>query len=258
MKIIDAHIHLNTNSSFGTEDFLALLETKKLEKAVLILNTDEQWEVFERNINRFIEFKDRIHIGLILDTNKAEEFKKRSTYLRDRNIVFSIKLHSRYSKLTVKDFDVIDRYLYTCQVQSIIVDAFYYGSNLENQIGMELSVHLARVFPDKRIIMAHFGGIHILSAMLYTRDLKNIYYDISLTQTYLSSTSVWMDLLHCVKYNCERVMFGSDYPDCRLEEAIEQSNKLIQQLDVNARQKFATNIFYANANKVYFDGKGNE
>lgn len=253
-KIIDSHIHLNIQMGYGIKYFIDLLESNYIDKAVLILNSEEHWREFEDNIESINKLRRRIHIGLILDVHRTDDFQNHSKYLYDRGFNFSIKIHSRLSKLTSKDFDAIDRYLYTCPVKSIIVDAFYYGSNIENQIGMELSIHLARVFPDRKIIMAHFGGIKVLSAMLYTRDLKNIYYDISLTATYLKNTSVMIDLSHCIKYNVDRVMFGSDYPDCDLQDAIHQCKLLIDKLDVSLEEKdiYLKNLFWNNANKVFF------
>jgi predicted TIM-barrel fold metal-dependent hydrolase len=101
--------------------------------------------------------------------------------------------------------------------------------------------------------MAHSGGIHLLQTMLYTRSVKNIFYDISFTCNYLYTTSVKQDMVHFLKYTANRVMFGSDYPDFTVHEAAKTVLELAGLAFLSEDQK--ERIFYQNAADMYFGGK---
>lgn len=55
--------------------------------------------------------------------------------------------------------------------------------------------------------------------MLLTRPLKNIYYDLSLTQLYFKGASLDLDIDYFVKWTSDRVLFGSDYPDFSISDS---------------------------------------
>ena len=124
-----------------------------------------------------------------------------------------------------------------------------YGSTKENICYIELSIYLAKHFSDKNVVMAHFGGIKALESMLRTRELKNISYDCSFSINYLKGTSAWMDLRHCILYNADRVMFGSDMPSFTTAD----SKNTVLELLGDQPESLYNNIFSNNARRIYFE-----
>lgn len=89
----------------------------------------------------------------------------------------------------------------------------------------------------------------MLKTFLLTRPLKNIYYDYSLTCNYLEGTSVHQDLINGLRNTNDRIMFGTDFPDFRFEEAIRATRKLCFEAGLNKEQE--ENVFYYNALGIY-------
>lgn len=77
--------------------------------------------------------------------------------------------------------------LHTLCFRTVLVDHWIFGPHIENHIGTELSIHLAKELPDKWIVIAHSGGFKLIETMLLTRTIKNIFYDLSLTQLYFKA-----------------------------------------------------------------------
>ena len=246
----DAHFHLNMKKENPVKDMLDIIEEYQLERLVLILNTKEEAECFIRNYTLVSENISKIHIAVLMDINELDFFKETAKFLGENNQQYSVKLHSRISGITVADFEKIDSLLEEIEFHNIIVDAFYYGSSLANQVGVELAIYLAKKFQNKKIIIAHFGGMKIVETMLCTRDLKNIYYDISLTLKYFEGASFWKDVLYCAKYNANRTMFGTDYPMFTFQESVQCAKRLFEQNEGST--ELYTKVMSTNMEYIYF------
>ena len=85
--------------------------------------------------------------------------------------------------------------------------------------------------------------------MLFARDLKNIYFDISLTPNYLRSSSVWNDLIHFLKFNGNRIMFGTDYPDFTVQQSLNTINELFEVAQIS--EEIRQCIYWKTASMVY-------
>lgn len=250
MNISDAHFHLNMKMEEPIQDALDIFAERGLRKVVLILNRNEEKEAFLNNIDILMNSDTLIHPAVLLDINDMEMFEKVVKVLYERKIAFSVKLHSRISKITQEDFGKIDAALRKWSFENIIIDAFYYGSCLEYLNGVELAIYLAKRHKNKKIIIAHFGGVKILETMLCTRELSNIYYDISCTVSYFENTSIWKDVFHCVNMNKERVMFGSDYPDFTVKCAQESVDRLFKKYGMETKELYQK-LMCDNIQKVY-------
>lgn len=249
MKVIDAHVHLDMNSKNPFEYIETALINNKFIGCVLILNTQEEKDCFIDNYSIFCKYKNSIHIAAALDIHHINECIKFYNFLLDHNIDYSVKLHSRMHNITKNDFNEVYENLKMLNFKSIIVDAFYYGSNLETHIMLELGIYLAKKFPNIYIILAHFGGYKILETMLCTRELKNVFYDTSFTQNYLFETSVLSDIKCCIKFSSNRIMFGSDSPSFSFDEAYNISKQMIA--DANLDNEGINSFYYKTATKIY-------
>ena len=110
-----------------------------------------------------------------------------------------------------------------------------------------------KYFQDKNILLAHGGGHKVLEYMLYTKDLKNVFYDFSLTSNYLKHTSVKQDIVNFIKFNNSKIFFGSDYPDFNVSDSLESYKKLIEISEIEDEK--IKKIFSDNIKKFLEVGK---
>ena len=249
MRIIDAHTHLNMKSDNPIKYIEDCFAQRKIAGCVLILNTQEEKEFFIKNFNLFELYGKSIHIASALDFHQLRLCRKFNEFLENKGIEYSVKLHPRMHYITKGDFDVIIKMLKTISCRSIVIDSFYYGSDLETHIMLELGILLAKKFQNLNIVYAHFGGHKILEMMLCTRNLKNVYYDLSHTQNYLFETSVLLDMRHAIKYCLRRIMFGTDFPDFNFDEAYEKSIQILEPLNMSKEE---TKLFYSGVAKSVY------
>ena len=222
-KIFDSHIHFNMKADDIINDFKAVVSI--LEGFILILNTYEEKQLFLKEfLNDFHENYPLSAIALNYELFDSEN----SDLLISKNIKLGVKIHPRLSNITINDFKDIATKLKSLKFSFIIIDCFYYGSSLVNHINLELSIYIAKKFSNTKILLAHGGGHKVLEYMLYTRDLKNIYYDFSFTAAYLKDTSVWIDIIKFFKFNDQRILFGSDYPEFEVDYIKSCYDEIIQ------------------------------
>jgi len=247
-KIIDAHMHFNMKKENPVDDLINQIELNNIVGGVLILNSDEEKRAFVKSVSNKVLLNKNIRIATLYDIKKQEdiEFIK---YLDGTGIDFLIKLHPRISDIQKKDFETYLEGLKKFEKKDIIIDGFYYGENLENHISIEFTIYLATNLNDRNIVLAHSGGIKILECMLYTRKIENLYYDLSLTATYLKNSSVYIDIINFLKYNYKKVFFGSDYPDFTMKEAIDSMMIICKKAELSEDK--IDMVFAENAIKFY-------
>lgn len=222
-KIYDSHIHLNMKVDNIIEDFKN--EVSKLDGFILILNTLEEKNLFLGSL--YNDFKNLFPLSAVAINYEYIDVTF-INLMNQKNIQFGIKLHPRLSNITKEKFGHIVEKIQSMSFDFIVIDCFYYGSSLETHINLELSIFIAKSFQDKNVLLAHGGGHKVLEYMLYTRDLKNIFYDFSLTSNYLRHTSVKQDIINFIKFNNSKIFFGSDYPDFNVSDSLENYKTLMK------------------------------
>ncbi|AZV47325.1 hypothetical protein C3L23_08580 [Nautilia sp. PV-1] len=239
LNIYDSHLHLKL------DDMHLFFEQIKLLKGfILILNTNDELEFFRRNmITNFNENFNNSVIAInfeFIDESLIND-------LKNCDIKFGVKIHPRLSKLTYDSINKLKLFLQNLKNKNllnfIIIDNFYYGSDLKYHINLELSIEIAKKFFDINILLAHSGGHRILEYMLFTRDLKNIYYDLSLTINYLNNTSVALNFYNFIKFNKEKLLFGSDSPDFSVKSALTNYNEFLKNFDESYKKNILENNF---------------
>ncbi|NMD37389.1 MAG: amidohydrolase family protein [Christensenellaceae bacterium] len=243
---IDAHSHLPKDGKLST--LLDNMNNENVEKLVLILNSKEEFDVFKKEINIFKLNSSRFGVLLGLDYRNFVHIQN-IDFLNVNNIHYGIKLHSRYTNITKNDFDKVIKIIHSIKTNVILVDSFPYGADYKTHIGIELSIELANAFKNKKIILAHSGGIDLLKCMLLTRSLSNVFYDLSLTVPYLFNTSIHADIIHFIRYTSNRIMYGSDYPDFTIQNSKSKFMDIIKESGID--ENSINNIMYKNALEIY-------
>lgn len=239
-NIFDSHIHFNMKVNDPIDDFKRVVSI--LDGFILILNTKEEKTLFKKEFLK--SFKTDYPLSAVVFSYELYESNLTENLIA-QDIKVGVKLHPRLSNIKKNNFDKVANKLEEQKFDFIIVDCFYYSSNLDNHINLELAIYIAKYFKDTKVLLAHGGGHKVLEYMLYTRDLKNVYYDFSLTSNYLKNTSVWKDMLNFIKFNSQKVFFGSDYPDFTVQKSIIVYCDLIKESNLNIEQEeqiFCKNI----------------
>jgi predicted TIM-barrel fold metal-dependent hydrolase len=95
--------------------------------------------------------------------------------------------------------------------------------------GMDLLSRIADAlseFPNTTLVIGHAGVPNLLSASEIARRFPNVYLDLSLLLSRMSTTSLVTDLRWLLETLDTRLLFGSDYPDQDWLAAVDSMNDL--------------------------------
>ncbi|HVO33757.1 MAG TPA: amidohydrolase family protein [Elusimicrobiota bacterium] len=236
-RIFDAHLHIES----GLQDY-----DLRIDGANIIFNSLESYRRLRKQWTRPMNA-----MTLLFDFRDGWEFVRTETA---SGRVQALKIHSRIQGIRAPQYKLIGNKIERLPSNlPIVVDAFYYGADMETQPNLAEIARLARRFTGRPWVMAHAGGHRTLDYFLHLRELPNIYYDLSLSLQYLEDTSALMDLKKLVRFTDKnRILFGSDFPGAspRRQRAILM--KILAECEVTPSD--AQNIFYNNARRLYCRG----
>jgi predicted TIM-barrel fold metal-dependent hydrolase len=187
-------------------------------------------------------------ISLIFDLNDGGQFLE-SQYRS--GAIQAFKIHSRRQKLKADDYSPILEKGIEWEVRlPIIVDAFYFGQDLEFQPSLPFIIQLARALPETPIVVAHAGGYRLLEYFFHLRELENIWLDLSFSLQYLADSSLRTDLKKVIKFwDRKRVMYGSDFPWSSAKMQADVLSNILDGLAFSDSEKHL--LFYKNAADLY-------
>lgn len=183
-------------------------------------NNDYDLEVAHSNyiFNSLDEYKKEAEIvrkgnsiSLIFDLSDGGLFLENEYRIGN---IQAFKIHSRRQKLGPKDYVHILNKAIEWKIRlPIIVDAFYFGQDLDFQPSLPFIIQLARTLPETPIVVAHVGGYRMLEYFFHLREFSNIWLDLSFSLQYLADTSHYLDLKKILRFwDRKRIMYGSDFP----------------------------------------------
>lgn len=203
-NLYDSHLHLNksnlNNSSFVTYK-------SQLLGGNLIVNDLNEFDYYLKEIN------NNFCLTCILDFHKSENIEILLERIVNKQVK-AIKLHPRVQCIAEDDYINVSNALEIIPDNiPVIYDAWYFGSNMKIQPNLSLIIDIIKQFENKIFILAHMGGYKLIEYFTHTRNLQNVKYDLSLTPSYFYGTSIFLDLIHFVKWtDPARLMYGTDYP----------------------------------------------
>lgn len=233
MNVFDCHFHIETG-----------LEKYDIETAGknIIFNSIESYKEHHSQATR------QDTVTLIFDYK--ERFDEVRSIVNGGGI-HALKIHSRIQKLAEDDYpELIERMVEFDPRIPIIVDAFFFGDDLEYQPSLPFIVKLARRFPDIPVVVAHCGGYEVMKFFYHLRKLPNIYFDLSISLAYMRSTSVYADFKNLINFGDRgKVMFGTDYPFITPSRQLGVFNEMADELNMPAEKR--NEILYTNALSVF-------
>jgi predicted TIM-barrel fold metal-dependent hydrolase len=186
------------------------------------------------------------------------EFRNNLAYIKDQlqnKRIQALKIHSRIQQIGENDYNSLNEALESIMpiTVPVIIDAFYYGADIEFQPILKQIVFLCRKFKDVRFIIAHSGGYEVLKYFYHLKNLENVYFDLSFSLAYLKNTSVFMDFKNLVRYgSSRRLLFGTDYPFIDAKKQLDIFMEICAEIKLSEENR--DNILYLNSNKIFFNG----
>lgn len=233
MRVFDCHFHIEK----GLANYDIAVNGKNV-----IFNSFESYHQHKTLL------KEEDSLSLIFDyRNNLAEFKQ----LHDAGKIDGLKIHHRIQKIKIADQAELLHHLKELNPQvPIIIDAFYFGDDLECQPSLAAILAVAKQHPAIPVIVAHSGGIETLRYFYHLKVLDNIYFDLSLSLAYLRETSVYPDLKNLLRHgNTSRIMFGTDYPFISAAQQLEVFHEMAT--DLNKTEEEKDKMLYQNAVRLF-------
>jgi predicted TIM-barrel fold metal-dependent hydrolase len=156
-----------------------------------------------------------------------------------------LKLHPRLHQYDLMDFRSVAllEAIAVHDVPPLIwLDTFlrYRGATLRKPPVETICEWIAK-FPSLTFVLLHSGGAEALRLAEAIRDYPNIFLDISYTMHRYRGSSVEMDLKYLLRFFDRRMIFGSDFPEVSLKEALDDFNSLTLNLNTETRHRILGN-----------------
>ena len=198
MKIFDAHVHVEK----GMDKF----DLDNIEKN-LICNELNLLPIYKQALN------ENDTLSLIFDFRNKENILQVKDFIASQQIS-ALKIHSRIQKIFIHEYPLLISELKGIDDKiPVILDAWYYGHDYAHLPSLEQNINIITGCPNKKFIIAHSGGYELLKYFFHLRDLKNVFYDLSLSLQYFHDSSIFTDLKKIIKWiPHQKLIFGSDYP----------------------------------------------
>jgi len=234
MKIFDAHFHLDKgldgyNINPLRRNCIFNFVAQYLEQKHLVPKIDTTTLIFDYK-NNWNLVKNEI------------ESKK----------IQGIKIHSRL--LGIKDADYQELFIAFSEISSfrlpVIMDAFYFGHDLEVQPNLVRITEMIKLFPDTTFIIAHSGGIKVLEYFLHLKNLPNVVFELSLSLAYLKHASVFQDFKVLLKFgDRKRIIWGTDFPYINPQNQLDAYLEIAGELKINDAEN--EDILFGNADHLF-------
>ena len=206
---------------------------------------------FPNLLETYLKYKSSADsLCYIFDFRDEVEIIKTKEILQSKTIQ-GLKIHSRIQKIQRDEYDLIcERLQMIDEKVPVILDAWYYGSELKFNPDLEGLIQIAKSQPNRNFVIAHAGGYRIIEYFYHTRELENVHYDLSLTTQYLSDSSLYIDFKKFIKWiDKDRLLFGSDYPYASPAEQFKKVDSILKEYNCNSSER--EGVLALNGQRLY-------
>ena len=233
MKIFDCHFHIE--SGFDNYD-------------INVSNKNVIFNSFNSYIDNMNKLNKSDSISIIFDY--INHYDDIDLLLRMKK-VNALKIHSRLQKLKHGDYPVLIEHIEALSPQvPIIIDAFYFGDDIDFHPNIKEIIYIAKKFPHLPIVVAHCGGIEVLKYFYYLKSLNNIFFDLSFSLVYLRNTSVFQDYKQLIRFGgINRIMFGTDFPFVSAKSQLDIFLQIID--EINMPDTVREKMLFSNAYDLF-------
>lgn len=233
--LIDNHVHVTPNGKWfdtthdaSVESLLAEMDLHDIHQAVLLPIAGFIPNNFI--VDTCMQHPDRFIAAVSVDPNRGRwAVSELRDHLSEKNIRL-LKLHPRLQNFDPLSRNVV-RLLEVCVEFDVpaLFDCFPFDRRRPLVASLPLVFDkLAKLIPSAKIILAHAGGHRVLDACMVAKSNENIFLDISYTPIFFQGSSVPKDLAFALKkVGARKVLYGSDYPEVRMGEALTVARWLV-------------------------------
>lgn len=206
-------------------ELLRQLDEAEVDRAVLValagyIENEFILEVCQRHPDRLVpcaSFNPALYAS-------AEEAKKNLRVQLTGHRYRALKLHprlNRYDPLDPRCLGALEEVSSWDRPLPVWIDTLFYFRGGRLQKPPVDTIHeLVGRFPSLPFVLLHGGGSWILQVAEAIRDCSNAYLDISFTLHRYRSASIALDLRAILTDFDRRVVFGSDFPEVSLPDAL--------------------------------------
>ncbi len=234
MALIDMHTHLDERLGGSAEaavgQLIAAMDVAGVEHAVVLHLLRQPWPVEE--VAAAVNTQPRLTGFVNIDPHSPTATSELEGAVR---VGFrGLKLHPRLQKFRPDDPACIRLVVRAGEMGlPTLIDCFPDGDWLEAGLGVLQYASLARLAPGAKLIVAHAAGHHCLDLLMLAKRVPNLWFDLSYSWLYYDDAVV-AQLAYCVRsMRGERILFGTDYPDRPLPEAIARSFILLDRFGID-------------------------
>jgi len=238
--LIDAHVHItedgkwfHTSYDASVTHLLKEMDRGQVNKSVLlpILGTVTN----DRIANLCKEYPDRfIGFGSVNPNEDERNIDSQIEHISSLGLS-GLKVHPRRQGIAPLSA-ASNAILESAAARSLPVVFCGYQQTLNNKIHLDDLLplnydRLAKRHPNARIIIAHMGGHRALDAYFVAKSNPNVYLDASFVFSSLRETSVYKDLIFIIRHLDRKVIFGSDFPEIKIDDYVKLVLNEIRQLE---------------------------
>lgn len=236
--IIDCNTHpcssgrwFNTPLDASISNLISQMDEANVEKSVII--SFEDVNTFDFSYKAFKKYSDRIIPGMsfnpaAFNSPKIAVEKFKQLFEEWEGLIKMVKFHNRLHAFSLED----PRFLAVIEFNNNLIQPInvsicgltmrpqYSISNIPPLIFSEL----AAKYSNTKFLIMHSGGTWLLQLYEAIRDLYNVYLDISFIQTRMRKSSIEADLTFLCWNFDRRLVWGSDFPEITLSQALSDFN----------------------------------
>lgn len=255
-------IGIKQDTELGSEDLLINLKTflpefqhAGIDSANFMLFNHEV--IHDQKIESFLSYARTVMQGSVFCL--LFDFRKRdyeSELIRLKSLGFhSIKFHAYVQDISKNDYQTILKIAFRAEQLgfTINIDTSYGSTKMYRNNPIELAAEIVSIVKQAPVILLHSGGAKVLDAFLLADMCSNVYLETSLSLIYYSKFQLIEHFKDVYRHlGANRILFASDYPFQRVEDAINHQMELFESIGFSAEEREL--IFYENARKLSLYG----
>ena len=245
--IIDSLTHITPDGKWFSTSYdasvtrlLKEMDQAQVDKAVVVALADHIENEFVAQTCG--QYPDRLIAGASINPAAYKTPKQAKDALQFvlANGEFAVlKLHPRlnqYDPLDARCLAILEGVVMSQASIPILLDTFLYFCGGRLQKPPVDTIHeLVGRFPSLTFVLLHGGGAHLLQLAEAIRACPNVFLDISYTIQRYRGSSVEMDLKYLFQIFDRRMIFGSDFPEVSIPDALAHFRTL--SLDISPEKR---------------------
>jgi predicted TIM-barrel fold metal-dependent hydrolase len=153
--------------------------------------------------------------------------------------VHAIMFNSYLQQISETEFAAVLSFCKYAQSKGLIIciDGSYGTSKMYVYDNLKLACFIADNITKTKIVIVHAGGYRVVETMLLAADKKNVWLDTSFSLPYYENSSIENDFAYVIKkLECKKVVFGSDHPYIKFDDAINIHYRFFKKYNFDARE----------------------